>query len=86
MANELSAEGIASEVRSDPFPGPPRALAFNDSKGTTIELFEQWDFLSSNQNVAGIGPLKIGHIAFYVRDIPGTVDSYQRVLGFRVSD
>jgi catechol 2,3-dioxygenase-like lactoylglutathione lyase family enzyme len=86
MKKELADEGIASEIRSDPFPGTPKALSFKDPKGTTIELFSQWSFLSGNQNVAGIGPLKVGHVAFYVSDIQGIVAFYQRVLGFRVSD
>ena len=42
MQKTLSAEGIASEIRSDPFPGPPKCLVFRDPKGTVIELFPSW--------------------------------------------
>ena len=82
----LAAEGIKSEMRNDPFPGTPNSLVFNDNKGTEIELFSSWSFLTSNQSVAGIGPLKVGHIAFFTPDVKATCDFYQRVLGFRVSD
>lgn len=82
----LADEGISSEVRSDPFPGTPGALVFRDPKGTEIELFSAWSFLCDTQNVAGIGPNKLGHVAFYVPDIQSIVAFYQRVLGFRVSD
>jgi catechol 2,3-dioxygenase-like lactoylglutathione lyase family enzyme len=51
-----------------------------------IELYSSWAFLAPNQNVAGVGPLKVGHIAFFTPDVQGLCDFYQRVLGFRVSD
>ena len=86
MQKSLLAEGIASEIRSDPFPGTLECLVFTDPKGTVIELFSSWSFISPNQNVAGIGPLKVGHIAFFTPDVQGLCDFYQRVLGFRVSD
>jgi catechol 2,3-dioxygenase-like lactoylglutathione lyase family enzyme len=86
MQKALADEGIASEIRSDPFPGTRRALAFKDIKGTTIELFEEWSFLADNRKVAGIGPLKLGHVAFYVADVKRVAAFYERVLGFRVSD
>ena len=86
MAKDLAAEGIRSELRSDPFPGTPKALTFTDPKGTVIELYSSWTFLTPNQTVAGIGPLKVGHIAFFTPDVQGLCDFYQRMLGFRVSD
>jgi len=86
MAKTLSAEGITSELRSDALPGTPTMLAFDDAKGTTVELFAQWSYVTANQPVAGIGPLKLGHVAFVVPDPKATADFYERVLGFRVSD
>ena len=86
IAKFLTSEGIKSDVRSDPFPGTPKALSFVDPKGTTIELFNEWKPAAGRQNVAGIGPLKVGHVAFFVPDVQKIVDFYQRVLGFRVSD
>lgn len=86
MARFLQSQGVACEVRRDPFPGTPEGLAFNDPNGTRIELFKSWRFLSANQNVAGVGPLKVGHVAFFSPDVQGMVKFYETVLGFRVSD
>ncbi len=86
MQEFLAGEGIASEIRSDPFPGTPQCLTFQDIKGTYIDVFKQWAFVAANQNVAGIGPLKVGHIAFFYPDLPAIVAWYERILGFRVSD
>ena len=40
LARKLTADGIKSEVRSDAIPGVGKLLAFDDPKGTTIELFK----------------------------------------------
>ena len=86
MAKTLAAEGIRSEIRNDPCPGTPKSITFTDPKGTVIDLFTSWSFLTENRHVAGIGPLKVGHVAFFTPDVQGLCEFYQRVLGFRVSD
>jgi catechol 2,3-dioxygenase-like lactoylglutathione lyase family enzyme len=86
MAKKLSADGVRSEVRSDAVPGIGKVLAFDDPKGTTIELFTEWKYLGSHHQVLGAGPLKLGHIAHAVEDPKAMADFYCRVLGFRVSD
>ncbi len=86
VVKTLGGLGVAAEIRSDPFPGTPAAVVFRDPKGTEVELFQDWRFLTPNQNVAGVGPLKVGHIAFFTPDVQGLVDFYQKALGFRVSD
>src|SRR5712671_3549740 len=86
MARKLAADGIKSEVRSDPVPGIGKVLAFNDPKGTTIELFQEWKYLGAHHQCFGAGPLKLGHIAYVVEDPQAIADFYCRVLGFRVSD
>jgi catechol 2,3-dioxygenase-like lactoylglutathione lyase family enzyme len=63
-----------------------QVLSFKDDKGTTIDLFKDWSYLAKHAQVAGIGPLKLGHIAFFTPDIQRTVAFYGKVLGFRVSD
>ena len=82
----LSAQGIRSELRSDDIPGMSKLLAFEDIKGTTIELLSEWEFLTPNQSVIGVGPIKLGHVAFVAPDVQAVADFYQRILGFRVSD
>ncbi len=86
MAKRLAGEGIRSESKSDAIPGTPKVLAFEDNKGTTIELFTEWGFLGRDQAIMGVGPLKFGHIAFACPNQKEVTDFYCRVLGFRVSD
>jgi catechol 2,3-dioxygenase-like lactoylglutathione lyase family enzyme len=86
MRRALESEGIASEVRTDSLPGIPKVLSFQDPKGTTIEVFSEWNYLGAHHQVVGVGPLKLGHVAFVVPDAKEIADFYQKVLGFRVSD
>jgi catechol 2,3-dioxygenase-like lactoylglutathione lyase family enzyme len=86
LARELAKDGIRSEQRSDGLPGIPKVLAFEDNKGTIIELFSQWSYLGRHEQVRGAGPLKLGHVAFVVQDPQATSDFYHKVMGFRVSD
>jgi catechol 2,3-dioxygenase-like lactoylglutathione lyase family enzyme len=86
LGRELAGDGVRSELRNDSAPGIGQVLSFADCKGTTIELFKDWSFLARHAQVSGIGPLKLGHVAFVVQDVDATVDFYQKVLGFRVSD
>jgi len=86
LQKNLSGHGVKSELRSDSVPGQPRVLTFQDPKGTTIELFNQWSYLGNQEQVVGVGPLKLGHVAFTVPDPKATADFYAQVLGFRMSD
>jgi len=86
MARRLAADGIKSEQRSDAIPGLSKVLSFQDPKGTTIEVYSEWSFLGRDHPVAGVGPLKLGHIAFQVLDPQAITEFYCNVLGFRVSD
>jgi catechol 2,3-dioxygenase-like lactoylglutathione lyase family enzyme len=61
-------------------------LAFKDNKGTTIALFKEWSYLGKHLPHHGVGPLKLGHIAWVVDDPQKTAEFYQKVLGFKVSD
>jgi catechol 2,3-dioxygenase-like lactoylglutathione lyase family enzyme len=86
MRRELDRMGIGSDIRNDSMPGIPKVLTFKDPKGTTIELFSEWKYLGSHHQVIGVGPLKLGHVAFIVDDAKKLADFYEKVLGFRVSD
>jgi catechol 2,3-dioxygenase-like lactoylglutathione lyase family enzyme len=86
LETELSNHGVRAELRSDAAPGMPRALAFEDPKGTAIELFSECSFVGNRQPASGIGPLKLGHVAFSVGDPQAMADFYTKVLGFRISD
>ncbi|MBM3529353.1 MAG: glyoxalase [Alphaproteobacteria bacterium] len=86
MQKHLAGHGVAAEIRSDTAPGQPKVLAFQDPKGTDIELFTEWSYLGNGAQVVGIGPLKLGHLAFAVQDPKQMAEFYGKVLGFRVSD
>ena len=86
IRKQLSDEGIKCEERSETSPGIPKMLTFPDPKGTTIELYSDWSYVGTQHDGAGIGPLKLGHVAFFVPDPNLIAQFYQRVLGFRVSD
>jgi catechol 2,3-dioxygenase-like lactoylglutathione lyase family enzyme len=86
LAKNLAADGIKSELRNDSIPGMGKVLSFKDNKGTAIDLFTEWKYLGSHHQVHGIGPLKLGHIAFAVPDVKAVADFYAKVMGFRVSD
>ena len=86
LARNLSADGIKSELRNDSIPGMGKVLTFKDNKGTSIDLFKEWNYLGKHHQVNGIGPLKLGHIAFHVPDVKATADFYSKVMDFRMSD
>ncbi|MGP0094241.1 MAG: VOC family protein [Xanthobacteraceae bacterium] len=86
LRRELEQFGIRSDIRNDSIPGIPKVLSFEDPKGTTIELFSDWSYLGSHHQVVGVGPLKLGHVAFIVDDAKKLADFYAKVLGFRISD
>jgi catechol 2,3-dioxygenase-like lactoylglutathione lyase family enzyme len=82
----LEAEGVKSDLRPDPSPGIERALTFADPKGTLIEVFSAARPFERKTPPSGVGPFKLGHLAFCVDDPKAFADFYGRVLGFRVSD
>ena len=86
LAKVLTADGISSELRNDSIPGMGQVLTFKDNKGTAIDLFKEWNYLGSHHQVSGIGPLKLGHVAFHCPDVKAVADFYAKVMGFKVSD
>jgi catechol 2,3-dioxygenase-like lactoylglutathione lyase family enzyme len=82
----VEAEGVRCEVRNDSSPGIPKMVTFADPKGTICEMFAEQTPVAKKQPVAGIGPMKLGHLAFVVPDPKPFAEFYGRVLGFRVSD
>src|SRR5262245_35660359 len=58
IRRELQGHGINAEEKSDSVPGLTQVLAFDDPKGTTIELFRDWTTVGNGQQVVGVGALK----------------------------
>jgi catechol 2,3-dioxygenase-like lactoylglutathione lyase family enzyme len=86
LKRELQTHGVGAEERSDRVPGLSQTLAFTDPKGTEIELFSEWSPVGNEQQGAGVGALKLGHVAFFVQDPKKVSEFYGKVLGFRMSD
>jgi catechol 2,3-dioxygenase-like lactoylglutathione lyase family enzyme len=86
LSRDLAQEGIQSDLRNDPLPGIPQVLTFRDPKGTAIEIFKDWNYLGAHHQVLGVGPFKLGHVAFVVQDAKLMAEFYRKILGFRVSD
>jgi len=82
----IEAEGLRCHSRNDPAPGISQMLSFEDPKGTVCEVFATQTPICKPRPVAGIGPLKLGHLAFVVPEPKQFAEFYSRVLGFRVSD
>jgi len=86
MGRLLSNEGIQSEQRRDAAPGIRTLLSFRDPNGTMVQLFSECSHVGGHQEVSGVGPLKLGHVAFFAPDPESISTFYQHVLQFRVSD
>jgi len=86
LARELAKHGIKAERRRGISPGVAEAIAFTDPKGTLIEIFSDYVFAKEDRSQIGVMPLKLGHVAYRVRDVQQVVRFYCDVLGFRVSD
>jgi catechol 2,3-dioxygenase-like lactoylglutathione lyase family enzyme len=86
LRRRLSEAGVGSEERGSSAPGIARILTFADPNGTAIELFSEWAAVNAPRDVTGVGPLKLGHVAFFAPDPNRIAEFYQRLLGFRVSD
>jgi catechol 2,3-dioxygenase-like lactoylglutathione lyase family enzyme len=86
LSSRLKKAGVKSEKRSDITPGIGEAIAFEDPKGTTLEIFSDFTFSKPDNTYTGVVPLKLGHIAYQCADVQKTVKFYSDMLGFRVSD
>ena len=86
IRTDLSASGIASDIRSDGIPGVSRSLVFTDPEGTEIELISGWNASPATESPGGIAANRLGHVAMYTADPLMTSKFYSEVLGFRVSD
>lgn len=86
ISEQLLKKGISSDAQSDLTPGIAKAVVFKDPKGTEIELFSELKQSAIPEVSGGIGPLKLGHLAFSVADPKALSDYYVQNLGFRVSD
>jgi catechol 2,3-dioxygenase-like lactoylglutathione lyase family enzyme len=86
ITKDLSELGIAWRRSSQPFPGVTDVVTFRDNKGTDVQLFMRGEFVSPSRDTLGVGPIKLGHVAFSVISPQQTANFFTQTLGFRVSD
>jgi catechol 2,3-dioxygenase-like lactoylglutathione lyase family enzyme len=85
LARQLRGQGIAVQKQSDPEPGVPAMLSFEDPDGQSLAVLEEREPVAAAAP-GGIRPLRLGHVAFRVRDPQAAVAFYMEALGFRFSD
>jgi len=83
---QIAAHGIKTQRKKDPAPSIADMVSFDDPKGTAMEVFKRGEFAQQKYPTKGIVPHKLGHVAFFVKDVKKLTDYYCDVLGFRVSD
>jgi catechol 2,3-dioxygenase-like lactoylglutathione lyase family enzyme len=83
---QTEAHGIKTTRKNDPEPTIAEMITFEDPKGTVMEVFKRGAFAGQRFANNGIVPHKLGHVAFFVKDVKKLTDFYCDVLGFRVSD
>ena len=83
---QTAGHGIKVQRKSDPEPSIDEMITFEDPKGTVMEVFKRSEFSHQKFPGKGIVPHKLGHVAFFVKDVKKLTDFYCDVLGFRVSD
>lgn len=85
-AKFLSSKGLSTNLSSDSEPSTPKTLSFEGPDNLRIGLIHERAAPQRSESKSGIGPRKLGHIAFNVHDVQGSVDFLVNILGFRVSD
>jgi catechol 2,3-dioxygenase-like lactoylglutathione lyase family enzyme len=86
MRKELADIGVSSDIQGDSGPAVARQLVFKDPKGTLLEISPEVKLLDRGETESMISPVKLGHLAFNVLDVPKITEFYTKHLGFRVSD
>src|SRR4051812_19971285 len=82
---QTAARGIKTQRKTDPEPSIADMVSFEDPKGTVMEVFKRGEFAHQKFPTKGIVPHKLGHVAFFVKDVKASAGFYCAVLGFRVA-
>jgi catechol 2,3-dioxygenase-like lactoylglutathione lyase family enzyme len=83
---QAQAHGVKTRRLKDPEPTISDMVAFEDPKGTLMEVFQRPEPQTQKFPAKGIVPHKIGHVAFHCADVKLVTKFYLDVLGFRESD
>jgi catechol-2,3-dioxygenase len=83
---QVQGHGIKTARKKDPAPSIKDAITFEDAKGTVMEVFKRDAFSGQRYPTKGVVPFKLGHVAFFTKDVKHVTKFYCDVLGFRESD
>jgi catechol-2,3-dioxygenase len=83
---QTAAHGVKTSRKKDPEPTIADMVAFEDPKGTVMEVFKRPEPQALKFTRNGVVPHKLGHVAFHVTEVKKVTSFYCDVLGFRVSD
>jgi catechol 2,3-dioxygenase-like lactoylglutathione lyase family enzyme len=86
VVRQLRAMGIKCERRTGISPGVAEAVTLEDPKGTPIDLYADYRFAKDDRSPGAFNIVKLGHVAYRVKDVQEVVRFYCDLLGFRVSD
>ena len=80
LAKELSKDGVRSELRNDFDPrNGSGAVRSRTTRAPRSSCSRNGAIFGKHEQVAGIGPFKLGHVAFFTPDIRRTVAFYEKV-------
>ena len=82
----LAQQGIKARLMRDHIPGVPQCIAMTDLDGHAVFLYRETRTGPATYGNVGVSPVKLGHLALYVRDAKATSEFYTSLLGFRWSD
>jgi catechol 2,3-dioxygenase-like lactoylglutathione lyase family enzyme len=83
---QTAGHGLRTSRKKDAEPTIADMVAFEDPKGTVLEVFRRPEPQSQAFRKQGVVPHKLGHVAFHVTDVKAVTRFYCDVLGFKVSD
>lgn len=85
VLRKLSDHGIDAAVAADLGPDMPWTITLEGPEGLPIALVPETS-ATGRSGSGGIGPNRLGHVAFVCADPQKMVEFFTEVLGFRVSD
>jgi catechol-2,3-dioxygenase len=87
VCTALSDHGVKARLLADHIPGLANCIEIVDADGYVVYLYREGrSHAPPSFGDLGIGPVKLGHIALYVRDAKATSVFYTAALGLRWSD
>lgn len=85
-AKHLSSKGLLPKLAADSEPSAVETLSFDGPDDLRVGVIRERPVPARPAAAKGIGPRKLGHVAFNVHNVQRSVDFLVDVLGFRVSD